>query len=175
MKQILNGKWEKKEMSINNIKKLSLNPHFYSLLMRSFLSGYEKPCDIKLPFMAIPILLYAESREKLINANKRSRIDTLFQSHQVVEESRISGKTRLSGYVDRYKSLKSYCKEAIIILSSEEKIVFNDYKIVLIKRIDYKDYEGTIKDWIKCAFYLGVVFAKTTEEHLSFFLGVDTK
>ena len=162
-------------MSINNIKKLSLNPHFYSLLMRSFLSGYEKPCDIKLPFMAIPILLYAESREKLINANKRSRIDTLFQSYQVVEESRISGKTRLSGYIDRYNSLKPYCKEAIIILSSEEKIVFNDYKIVLIKRIDYKDYAGTIKDWIKCAFYLGVMFAKTTEEHLSFFLGVDTK
>ena len=42
-------------MSINNIKKLSMNPHFYSLLMQSFLSGYEKPCEIKLPFMAIPI------------------------------------------------------------------------------------------------------------------------
>ena len=55
-----------------------MNPHFYSLLMQSFLSGYEKPCEIKLPFMAIPILLYAESREKLVNANRRSRIDTLF-------------------------------------------------------------------------------------------------
>lgn len=52
-----------------------MNPHFYSLLMQSFLSGYEKPCEIKLPFMAIPILLYAESREKLVNANRRSRID----------------------------------------------------------------------------------------------------
>lgn len=41
---------------INNIKKLSMNPHFYSLLMQSFLSGYEKPCEIKLPFMAIPII-----------------------------------------------------------------------------------------------------------------------
>ena len=58
-------------MSINNIKKLSMNPHFYSLLMQSFLSGYEKPCEIKLPFMAIPILLYAESREKLVNANRK--------------------------------------------------------------------------------------------------------
>lgn len=66
-------------MSINNIKRLSMNPHFYALLMQGFLSGYEKPCEIKLPFMAIPILLYAESREKLVNANKRSRIDTLFQ------------------------------------------------------------------------------------------------
>lgn len=152
-----------------------MNPHFYSLLMQSFLSGYEKPCEIKLPFMAIPILLYAESREKLVNANKRSRIDTLFQSQQTVNESRISGRTRLSGYIDRYNSLKQYCKEAIIILSSEEKITINNHKIVLIKEIECKNFKGAIKDWIKCAFYLGVVFSKTTGDHLSFFLGVDTK
>ena len=107
-------------MSINNIKRLSMNPHFYALLMQGFLSGYEKPCEIKLPFMAIPILLYAESREKLVNANKRSRIDTLFQSPQIINESRISGKTRLSGYIERYNSLKPYCKEAIIILKEGE-------------------------------------------------------
>ena len=152
-----------------------MNPHFYSLLIQSFLSGYEKPCEIKLPFMAIPILLYAESREKLVNANKRSRIDTLFQSSQVVENNKISGRTRLSGYIDRYNSLKQYCKEALIILSSEDKIVFDNYKIILTRKIDYKNFEGTIKDWIKCAFYSGVVFSKTTEEHLSFFLGVDAK
>lgn len=162
-------------MSINNIKKLSINPHFYSLLIQSFLSGYEKPCEIKLPFMAIPILLYAESREKLVTANKRSRIDTLFQSPQIVEEAKISGRTRLSGYVDRYNSLKTYCKEAIIILSSEDKIVIDNHKIVLIQEVNYKNFEGTIRDWIKCAFYLGIVFSKTTEDHLSFFLGVDTK
>ena len=152
-----------------------MNPHFYSLLIQSFLSGYKKPCEIKLPFMAIPILLYAESREKLVNANKRSRIDTLFQSQQTVNESRISGRTRLSGYIDRYNSLKEYCKEAIIILSSEEKITINNHKIVLIKEIECKNFKGAIKDWIKCAFYLGVVFSKTTGDHLSFFLGVDTK
>ena len=150
-------------MSINNIKRLSMNPHFYALLMQGFLSGYEKPCEIKLPFMAIPILLYAESREKLVNANKRSRID------------RISGKTRLSGYIERYNSLKPYCKEAIIILSSERKIAINNHKIVLIREIEYKDFQEGIKEWIKCAYYLGMVFSKTDEDHLSFFLGVDTK
>ncbi len=162
-------------MSINNIKKLSMNPHFYSLLIQSFLSGYEKPCEMKLPFMAIPILLYAESREKLVTANKRSRIDTLFQSSQIVEESKISGRTRLSGYIDRYNSLKPYCKEAIIILSSADKIVIDNHKIVLIQEVNYKNFEGIIRDWIKCAFYLGIVFSKTTKDHLSFFLGVDTK
>ena len=162
-------------MSIDYIKSLSMNPHFYSLLMQGFLSGYEKPCEIRLPFMAIPILLYAESREKLVNANKRSRIDTLFQSPQTINESKISGKTRLSGYLDRYNSLKQYCKEAIIILSSEKKIALEKHKIFLLQKIDYKGFEGDIREWIKCAFYLGVVFSKTTEDHLSFFLGVDTK
>ena len=90
-------------MSINNIKKLSMNPHFYSLLMQSFLSGYEKPCEIKLPFMAIPILLYAESREKLVNANRRSRIDTLFQSPQIIDERKISG-----SILARFNSLSAY-------------------------------------------------------------------
>lgn len=125
--------------------------------------------------MAIPILLYAESREKLVTANRRSRVDTLFQTQQIVGESKISGRTRLSGYVDRYDMLKPYCKEALIILSSEDKIVIDNHKIVLTRKIDYKNFEGAIKEWIKCAFYLGVVFAKTTQEHLSFFLGVDAK
>lgn len=152
-----------------------MNPHFFSLLIQSFLSGYEKPCEIKLPFMAIPILLYAESREKLVTANKKSRLDTLFHSPQIVEECKISGKTRLSGYVNRYNSLKPYCKEALIILSSEDKIVINNYKIMLIQKVDYKKFEGKIKDWMKCAYYLGIIFSKTTEDQLSFFLGVDTK
>lgn len=162
-------------MSINNIKILSMNSHFYSLLMQSFLSGYEKPCEIKLPFMAIPILLYAESREKLVKANRRSRIDTLFQSPQIIEGNKISGRIRLSGFLDRYNSFKPFCKEAIIILSSEEKIALINHKIVLLKNIDYKDFEGTIREWIRCAFYLGVVFSQTTKDHLSFFLGVDAK
>lgn len=161
-------------MSISKIKLLSLNSHFFSLLIQSFLSGYKKPCELKLPFMALPILMYAESREKLINANKRSRIDTLFQSPQIIENRNISGKTRLSGYIDRYDALKPYCKEVLIILYSKNKIVIDEYKIVLIKKIDYKNFEGSIKDWLKCAFYLGVVFSKTSEEQLSFFLGVDT-
>lgn len=163
-------------MSMNNIKILSMNPHFYALLIQGFLTGYEKPCEIKLPFMALPILLYAESREKLVNANIRSRIDTLFQSPQIIEESKISGKTRLSGYLDRYNSLKPFCKEALIILSSEDKLIISEHKIRLTQKVDYKNIQNTmVQDWVKCAFYLGVVFSKTTEDHLFYYLGVDVK
>ena len=119
--------------------------------------------------------MYSESREKLVTANKRCRIDTLFKKYQNIEGGNVSGRTRLSGFVDRYNLLKPYCKEAIIILFSEDKIVINSHKILLIQKADYKNYEGTIKDWMRCAYYLGVAFSKTTEEHLSFFLGVDTE
>ena len=143
--------------------------------MQNFLSGYGKPCEIKLLFMAIPILIYKESREKLVTANKRSRIETLFQDSQTIEDNKISGKTRLSGYLDRYKALKPYCKEALIILSSESKIAISNYKIVVTKKDKYDRYDGKIKEWTRCAYYLGVVFSKTTEDHLSYYLGVDVE
>lgn len=162
-------------MSIKHIKNISMNPHFYAFLMQCFLSGYGKPCDIKSPFVAVPILLYSESREKLVNANKKSRIETLFESPKMVEDSLISGKTRFSGYLERYNYLQSHCKKAMIILASEDKIIIEKKKIILIKEIDYRKFSGAIRDWAKCAYYLGILFAKTTEEHLNYFLGVDTK
>lgn len=163
-------------MSIENIKRLSMNSHFYSLLIQGFLSGYEKPCEVKLAFMALPILLHEESREKLVNANVRSRIDTLFQSEQIVGDNKISGRTRLTGYIDRYNALKPYCKECIIILSSENKVVIDkQHKLIITKKTEYTSFKGTVKDWVKCAYYLGVIFSKTSKEHLSYFLGVEAE
>lgn len=163
-------------MSIENIKRLSMNTHFYSLLIQSFLTGYEKPCELKLVFMALPILIHKESREKLCNANIKSRIDTLFQSEQVVGNSKISGRTRLTGYIDRYNALKTYSKESIIILCSENKVVINnEHKLIVVKKIDYKSFSGIVKNWVKCAYYLGIIFSKTTDDHLSYFLGVESE
>lgn len=153
-----------------------MNTHFYSLLIQSFLTGYEKPCELKLVFMALPILIHKESREKLCNANIKSRIDTLFQSEQVVGNSKISGRTRLTGYIDRYNALKPYSKESIIILCSENKVVINnEHKLIVVKKIDYKSFSGIVKNWIKCAYYLGIIFSKTTDDHLSYFLGVESE
>lgn len=153
-----------------------MNTHFYSLLIQSFLTGYEKPCELKLVFMALPILIHKESREKLCNANIKSRIDTLFQSEQVVGNSKISGRTRLTGYIDRYNALKPYSKESIIILCSENKVVINnEHKLIVVKKIDYKSFSGMVKNWVKCAYYLGIIFSKTTDDHLSYFLGVESE
>ena len=116
----MSGKWVEK-MSISQIKRLSMNEHYYALLLQCFLSGYGGPCPIKMAFMSLPILMYSESREKLKTARKTSRIETIFSEKQVVQGTDISGRERLSGFAQRYDMLLPYEKKAIIILSSEGK------------------------------------------------------
>jgi hypothetical protein len=160
-------------MGIKEISTLSTNPHYYAFLLLNFLSGYDRPCEARLPFMALPILLYSESREKLVNANSRSKMESLFSSYQSVNDSKITGKTRLAGYLSRYNALMEDCKKAIIILSSENKIAIKNKNIVVLQKIHYSNYDGKIKDWSKSAYYLGLVFAKADEDHLCYFLGVN--
>ena len=159
-------------MSIRQIKRLSMNEHFYSLMLQCFLSGYERPCPVKIACMSLPILMYSESRERLKNANKASRIDTIFSSKQHVQGAEISGRERLSGFSDRYELLLPYCKKSIIILSSEGKVALSGSEITLSNKVDYKAYNGDVREWLRCAFYLGVIFSKTTYDHLAYYLGV---
>lgn len=152
-----------------------MNTHFYAFLMQAFLSGYNKPCEIRMLLMVVPILLYKESREKLVRAKSSSKLETVFQNPREIHGNKISGKTRLAGYIDRYNTLKPYCKESIIILSSEEKIALSENKIIALSEIDYKKVEGKMKDWARCAYYLGIIFSQTTVENVNYFLGVDEK
>ena len=160
-------------MGITSIKTLSMNPHFYSLLIQSFLTGYNNACRIKTAFLVLPILLHSDSCEKLLNANARSRIDTLFQSTNEIRQYEISGKTRMASFVERHNLLMPYCKDALIILSSENKIAVIGLELVLIEKIEYKNYDGSIKELLKCAYNLGRVFSKSSEEQVSFYLGVN--
>ena len=92
--------------SIEYIERLSMNPHFHGLLFQVFLSGYNKPCEIKIAFMALSILMYSESREKLASAKNTSKIETLFNTHDVLENDvKISGKVKLAGFLERYNQI----------------------------------------------------------------------
>src|SRR5690625_72047 len=135
-------------MSIKNIRALSMNSHFFSVLLQGFLTGYNKPCEIRLIFMALPILLHSESRKKLASAKSTSRMETLFNKPERLENNiNISGKVKLAGYVRRYNELKIFSKKALVILYSKKKIVLNEKKIILIEPIKYLDYDGSIREW----------------------------
>ncbi|TJZ65855.1 three component ABC system middle component [Bacillus velezensis] len=161
-------------MSIESIQALSMNSHFYSVLLQGFLSGYNKPCEMRLVFMALPILLHSESRKKLASAKSTSKIETLFNKPEKLKnDTKVSGKVKLAGYLSRFNELKPFSKKALVILYSKKKIVINEKKIILIEPIKYLDFDSSAREWIKAAHYLGVVFAKTNEDHLNYFLGVD--
>ncbi len=161
-------------MSIENIEILSMNPHFQGFLMKLFLSGYNKPCELRLAFMALPILMYSESRKKLIRAKSTSKMETLFNKQEEIDNSvKISGKVSLSGYLERYKQMLPLSKKALIILYSKKQIVVDDGNIILLEQKKYSEYDGIIRDWAKAAYFLGSVFSKTNEDHLNYFLGVD--
>lgn len=101
-------------------------------------------------------------------------METLFNtSDSLGNNMKISGKVNLSGYLKRFEELKPFSKKAIIILYSEQKVVFKENKIFLIEPIRFLDYDNTIREWMRAADYLGVVFAKSNEDHLNYFLGVE--
>lgn len=161
-------------MSLKNIETLSLNPHFFKHLISCFLSGYDKPCDLKLIFMVLPILLYAPAREKLATSNSRSRLNTVFDTKIEMEGNiKLSGKTRLAGFLCRYEMLKPATKKSIIILHSQGKISINGRYITLNENISYGNYNDSVKKWMKAAHYLGVVFSNSNADNISFFLGVE--
>ena len=161
-------------MSLKNIETLSLNPHFFKHLIICFLSGYGKSCDLKLVFMVLPILLYAPSREKLVSAKSTSRLESLFRAQVEFDENiKLSGRTRLSGFLSRYEMLQLATKKAIIILHNQGLISIDGCYIVTNRTISYKNYNKSISSWMKAAYYLGVVFSKSTEDHITYFLGVE--
>lgn len=161
-------------MSVENIEILCMNPHFQGVLMQLFLSGYKKPCELRLAFMALPILMYSGSRKKLVKARNTSKMETLFLEQEVLENNvKISGKVNLSGYIDRYRQMLPLSKKALIVLYSGKKIIVQKGKIILTEPKNYTKYNGIMWEWAKAAYYLGVIFAKTNEEHLNYFLGVD--
>jgi len=161
-------------MSLKKIEVLSLNPHFFKHLMQCFLTGYNKPCDLRLIFMVLPILLYEPSRTKLASAVSTSRLESIFNTPiKIDDSSKLSGKTRLTGFGARYETLQPITKQTLIILHSDQAISITGRYIIANKSTSYKDFSKATSPWMRAAHYLGVVFAKTAEDHIVYFLGVD--
>jgi hypothetical protein len=160
-------------MRIEEIKVLTMNPHFYSFMIENFLSGYGKECEIEKVFYALPLLVYSESREKLSRANIKSIIETVYASKRNPNDQKYpSERVRLIGYKDRYDILVPYVKKSLIILYSKESIVVDNKNIKLLRLKKFNQYKGSIRQYAKAAHYLGVIFAKTDLKNLKNYLGV---
>ena len=150
-----------------------MNPHFYALLIRGFLSGYGSACEIKLAFIAITILINADTRKPLKTANRNSRFETLYGSGHTFYQESVSGKALFAGFAAQYRIVSPYVRKAIIILCSEGKASLSGNKLVCSSPIDFHDYTESTKAWIKSAFYLGKIMRKSSKATISLYCGVD--
>lgn len=163
-------------MSVEVLGTLSLNPFLMQGVLQNFLEGYGGEAEFDIIFYVLPIILYKESRDKLSTANSKSRVDTLFGNKDKLEydsKKKISAMTRLGGFTERFNKLQELTKQTIIVLCNENKIELRE-KIVLLKQDNYGDYKGSTehKATLKAAYYLGVVFSRTSIQLLNEFLGV---
>lgn len=163
-------------MSVEALGTLSLNPFLMQGIIQNFLQGYGGEAEFDIVFYVLPIILYKESRDKLITANNRSRIDTLFGDKEKLtynSKKKISSMVRLAGFVERFNELQELTRQTIIVLYNEGKVRLGE-KIFLIHNYKYTNYKGNVenKSTLKAAYYLGVVFSNTSKQFLDDFLGV---
>lgn len=163
-------------MSVELLGTLSLNPFLMQGILQNFLQGYGGEADFDIVFYVLPIILYKESRDKLVTANIKCRVDTLFGSKEKLEydsKNKISSMTRLGGFTERFHKLQKLTKQTIIVLCNEGKIKLGE-KIMLLRQDKYSNYNGgkEYKTTLRAAYYLGVMFANTPIELLNDYLGV---
>lgn len=151
-------------MSIKHIQTLVNDPHFSSMLLQSFLSGYGTNCDLQIAMLTLPLLYNGEIRKKLLTANKNSSPQTLFLYAQHGKE--LSGQSKLAGFWNKFNILETLIKQSIIVLYSEKKIEIDGNKIKLLDALSYKDFNGNVQNWLRSAHYLGVILKKATTEDL---------
>lgn len=160
-------------MSIEDLNILTKNPFFYSGIVQCFLTGYGRPCDIDIVFHILPVILYKDSRSKLLSANKTSTLFSLFGKStimEVVESNSISGKASFSGYTTRLHMMEKDTKNALIILVNENKIELG-HRIKLLKKLDYRNGPTSAMAWLRSAHYFGVIFSKIDLSDFELFIG----
>ena len=164
-------------MSIECIQVLSINPHFMAHLIQSFLTGYGEACSIQEVSLCIPILYHEPARDKLVRAKSTSRFESLFnQKKQINSNKYISGHSQLAGFYARYQLLLPRVKQAIIVGCADNILgLCDDHYLRCLNEIRHTDkgLSASVAQWVKAAYYLGILFKKSTPEQISHFLEVD--
>lgn len=162
-------------MRIEAIEALSLSPHFLAKLIQGFLTGYDKPCDFKMVFIAMPILMHEQSRKKLLTAKSSSRLDSLYGANITISAStKISGASHLAGYSERYQMLLPHVKQAIIVAYNKCDVLLNDRHLLICNQtLSYSTVPPVMAPWIRSSNYLGKILQKASYDQISYYMGVD--
>lgn len=160
-------------MNMQHIETLMYNPFYLSKVIQSFLTGYEKDLDFKTTFYVLPIVMYRESRNRLLHANSRSTLYSIFSKDVKFEEynSKINSKFSLSQVTKMFNEYIEITKQSIIILENQKKIKIYS-KIVLVEKFHYTNTPNSIKEYFRSAYYLGQILSDINLEEFENFLEI---
>ena len=143
-------------MKSKDLEKLLFNPYHCSNILLHFLSGVnsvtKNGIKTELINIVLPIIYNKSICEKLENLNKNSKFITLYKTREFQFFY-----PQINDYIKQYKE---YTKNALLLLSSKEKITIKNY-IIINERVNYRhEDDDNLKSIFKSSYNLGVLLAK---------------
>lgn len=153
-------------MKISQLTNAIYSPPWVAELLQYFLSGAQsvksEGIKLELIYMVLPFIFDKVTRDRLITSNVRSNINKIFFNKTSLEL-----KNALIDKNSQYLKFKDITRRGLIYLGNYSKIKIGKY-ISVSKPLKYKNIADSKKDYIKAAYYLGIIMAK--EEYLNVFL-----
>lgn len=153
-------------MKISQLANAIYSPPWVAELLQYFLSGAQsvksEGIKLELIYMVLPFIFDKVTRDRLITSNVRSNINKIFFNKTSLEL-----KNALVDKNSQYLNFKYVTQRGLIYLGNYNQIKIDKY-ISVSNPLKYKNITDSKKDYIKAAYYLGILLAK--EEYLNVFL-----
>jgi hypothetical protein len=148
-------------MSIKHIETLMFNPIFFSKIIQSFITGYNKEVDLKTIFYVLPIVMYKDARIRLNSVRCDSTLYSIFDREKKFDEYGVefNSKFCLNQIAGLFNDYATFTKQSIIILSSQNKINLHK-NIILQESFNYRKTPEKIREYFKAAHCLGMILTK---------------
>jgi hypothetical protein len=139
-----------------HIQKVNVNPFLGGLILKAFFKGYNNSkCSLLMMYLVLPAILYSDTREILSKLTTKNSLQAAIKVNKVA----------FIGFQERVWAMRKLTHLSLINLDSKKDISFGAM-IQVINALDYSKYEEDIRNYLKAAHYLGVLFAKEDIENI---------
>jgi len=138
------------------IHKLNVNPFLNGLIIQAFYLGYKKTeCSLLMHYVILPIILNGDLRQTLMSSNKNLSID------EFVHRNKID----LINLQDNLWKSRDMTNEALIVLHNNGQIKLSSI-IQINETVNYVNYNQDLKQYLRSATYLGILFSNESIENI---------
>ena len=157
-------------MKSTELVNLILSPQWVSKLLQYFLIGAKKVSTngikTELIYLALPLIINDESRQKLLKTNINGTMKSVFQDKQSLELQNLF--LKLNNQVNEYRL---YTNRGLIFLSNVSDLTISEH-VYINSSANYKKENLSQINYCRAAYYLGVIFGKEDYRNLFIKLGV---